>query len=162
MSYAVSRIVRIFVFQFKVQKYKFFSILKKISQTNTQKIIDNSVADDLSSAAEHIDSIDRLMPFSPDSSRFLVLCHRSDYSAGRIAQAIEDSNANVLNLNVTSDTRADDRIVVDVRVDRKNIDSIARSLARYDYIVEGMTEADDIIEERDRERVAELLRMLDV
>lgn len=108
---------------------------------------------------------ERLMPFNADSSRFALTCRRGDYSAGRIARAIEDCNANVLNLNVTSDAPDEDTIVVDVRVDRKNIDSIARSLARYDYTVVGVCgdrAVDEAAAEEQRRRVAELLRYIDI
>ncbi len=107
--------------------------------------------------------LERLMPYSPESTRFSVVCRRSDYSAGRIARAIEDCDAHVLNLNLTADGHPDeDTVVVDVRVDRKNISSIARSLARYDYIVEGIEESAYEVDDADRMRVAELLRLLDV
>lgn len=153
-----------FVIDSKVQKYKIFSILEKISTTNSQKNIKEGSAEVADTAMSAQQTVARLMPFSPDATRFSIVCRRNDYSAGRIARAIEDCNANVLNLNVTSDTADDaDHIVVDVRVDRKNIDSISRSLARYDYYVEGITDYTDyVIAERDRMRVAELLRHLDI
>lgn len=104
----------------------------------------------------------RLVPFNPEASVLTVLCRRSDYSAGRIAHAIEDCNANLINLNVTSDTPGDDMVAVEIRVDRKNTAAIARSLARYDYIVLGHDSHDDVIDETGRNRVAELLRYLDI
>lgn len=103
-----------------------------------------------------------LFPYSPDASRFTVVCRREDYSAGRIAQAIEDCNAHVLNLNVTSLPAGEGKVAVDIRVDRKNTASIARSLARYDYIVAGEYGAEETVDEGDRERVAELLRYIDI
>lgn len=147
----------------KVQKYKIFSELKKISDTNKQNLASRSVSGsftDVGSQAAEL--LERLMPYSPDASRFTVLCRRDDYSAGRLARAIEDCNAHVINLNVTADSFGDDLLAVDVRVDRKNIDSIVRSLARYDYTVVGSEKPDDMITETERMRVAELLRYLDV
>ena len=43
-----------------------------------------------------------LYPPVADSSRLLVGCSREDYSASRIAHAVEDCDAHLLNLNVTS------------------------------------------------------------
>lgn len=102
------------------------------------------------------------MPFSPEATRFSLLCRRSDYSAGRIAAAIEDCNTHVLNLNVTSDAPDSDSLIVDVRVDRNDISALARSLARYDYIVVDSDNADGIMDEKGRRRLAEFLRYLDV
>lgn len=120
---------------------------------------DSAALRDTAATAE----LERLMPYSSEATRFSIVCRRSDYSAGRIARAIEDCDAHVLNLNLTADSRGDDdTVVVDVRVDRKNISSIARSLARYDYVVDGVEDTVFEVDDSDRMRVAELLRMLDV
>lgn len=77
----------------------------------------------------------RLYPENPESSRFKVICKRGEYAASRIAHAVEDCDAHVLNLNVTADT-ADNgaSIVVDLRVAHRNVESVVRSLDRYGYI----------------------------
>ena len=104
-----------------------------------------------------------LFPYNPDSSRFVVLCRREDYSATRIAHAIEDVGAHVLNLNVTDQKPAgDDLLAVDVRVDRQDISSIIRSVARYDFTVFGEANASTAITEAEQQRIAELLRYIDV
>lgn len=85
-----------------------------------------------------------LYPPVADSSRLLVGCSREDYSASRIAHAVEDCDAHLLNLNVTSfntgydaDTYYADNskfpVVFDIRVSHRNADSIMRSLERYGY-----------------------------
>ena len=87
-----------------------------------------------------------LYPPVADSSRLLVGCSREDYSASRIAHAVEDCDAHLLNLNVTSfntgydaDTYYADNskfpVVFDIRVSHRNADSIMRSLERYGYTV---------------------------
>ncbi|MDE6684329.1 MAG: hypothetical protein K2J94_04020, partial [Duncaniella sp.] len=48
-------------------------------------------------------SLERLFPPRDESSRLLVSCITSDYSASRIARAVEDADAHLLNLNVTTD-----------------------------------------------------------
>lgn len=83
----------------------------------------------------------------PDSARLLVGCRRGDYSASRLAHAVEDCNAHLINLNVTAAESGNDfstdldfadpkfPIVVDLRVNMRNADAIARSLERYGYTV---------------------------
>lgn len=103
----------------------------------------------------------RLMPHAPDASRFTIVCSKDDYSARRIAHAIEDCGAHVLNLNVTADDAGENHVAVDVRVDRNDLSSIVRSLARYDYNVIG-EHSTQLFTDDDRRRVDELLRYLDV
>lgn len=90
-----------------------------------------------------------LYPPVADSSRLLVGCRREDYSASRIARAVEDCNAHLLNLNVTSlggpgesDSQqtfadADQKfpVVFDIRVSHRDTAGIMRSLERYGYTV---------------------------
>ena len=158
--YEISKIVRKFVCKSKVQKYENFSNLEKIYPINNQKNISTTPADYFDGGQDNL--LERLFPQNPESSRFLILCRRSDYSAGRIARAIEDCNAHVLNLNVTADTLSDDMIAVDVRVNRNDISAISRSLSRYDYMVVGVGADSTLVSDTERERVAELLRYLDM
>lgn len=136
--------------------------MKKISQINDQKSIGDTKFTDINLHNDSEQYLQRLMPFNPDASVFTLTCRREDYSAGRISRAIEDCDANVLNLNVTSDTTDGDELMVEVRIDRKNIESVIRSLARYHYYVEGVDDIENAFGERDRERVAELLRQIDI
>jgi hypothetical protein len=79
-----------------------------------------------------------LYPENPESSRFKVICKRGEYSASRIAHAVEDCDAHVLNLNVTAEKLHDnygDGLVVDLRVEHRNAVSVIRSLERYGYTV---------------------------
>ena len=164
MFYANSRIVCKFVLLFTVQKYKKFRILKKNSTIKEQNFSDKNVekVPELSCYESLKLEMERLMPYSPDVSRFTVLCRRSDYSAGTIARAIEDCNAHVLNLNLTGESLKEDMVAVDVRVDRKNIASIVRSLARFDYMVLNYADNEELITDTDRQRAAELLRYLEL
>lgn len=76
-----------------------------------------------------------LYPENPESTRFQVICKRGEYAASRIAHAVEDCDAHVLNLNVTGNT-ADNgaSLIVDLRVEHRNAMSVVRSLERYGYI----------------------------
>ena len=100
---------------------------------------------------------DYLFPSVAESSRLLVGCRRQDYSASRIAKAVEDCNAHLLNLNVTSfgekgdysaidaDESSDAKfpVIFDIRVNHRSASSISRSLERYGYTVLGTSSADD-------------------
>ena len=125
---------------------------------------------------------EHLFPPVAESSRLLVACRRADYSASRIARAVEDCDAHLLNLNVTdlgdissdaadaplaevggfADADASDPVLIDLRVSHRNPSAVARSLERYDYSVilaRGASEADD---DTFRERIEGLLRYLDL
>ena len=108
--------------------------------------------------------IARLFPPLPDESRLLVECKRGDYSASIITRAIEDCDAQVMNLNVTAAGLDEDSGVTigDVRVNCRSTDSICRSLARYGYEVIDTTVASDLDNERLRLRAAEILRYLEM
>lgn len=116
---------------------------------------------------------DYLYPPVNESSRLLVGCNPEDYSASRIAHAVEDCNAQLLNLNVTmpnfdvkgnkenyfSDSKFP--VVIDIRVNHRNVERISRSLERYGYsILETSSTADD--ESTQHDRLANLIRYLEV
>ena len=103
----------------------------------------------------------------------LVGCATHDYSASRIARAVEDCDAHLLNLNVTSmgytdgddiDYAGDDAkfpVMFDLRVSHRNAESIPRSLSRYGYTVisvKGEPDTDDV---RLKERMDYLMRYLE-
>lgn len=118
---------------------------------------------------------DYLFPSVGDSSRLLVGCRREDYSASRIARAVEDCNAHLLNLNVTSfgekssynldnaDDFADAKfpVLFDIRVSHRNAESISRSLERYGYTVIGSSSA-DAPDDTTANRISELFRYLEI
>lgn len=107
-----------------------------------------------------------LFPPVADSSRLLVGCRREDYSASRIARAVEDCNAHVLNLNVTAlgSNESDDRpdaaesdpkfpVVFDIRVNHRDTSGIMRSLERYGYTVLEAQNARGADDDTFRERI---------
>lgn len=91
-----------------------------------------------------------------------MMCRRDDYSASHIARAVEDADAHVLNLNVTSDEAPEGYISVELRIDHLNPASVARSLERYGYIVVGLEDIVDNSDDDSRRRIDELLRYLNV
>ena len=107
--------------------------------------------------------IERLYPPLEESSRLLVSCIPADYSASRIARAVEDCDAQLLALSVTSMRDAAGRPVVMLRVNTRNSASIERSLARYGY--ETIFSRGDLSEGEQTEaraRINELLRYLEM
>lgn len=106
---------------------------------------------------------ERLFPYLPDSSELTLRCHRSDFSASRIARAVEDCDAHLVNLNVTSVTPDDpDDLLVDIRINHRNSFAVARSLERYGFEVAELPMIDPEVTEAARERISQLLINLDI
>lgn len=70
---------------------------------------------------------------------------RHHFLASEIARAIEDCNANLINLNVTSEITAGDAgmVTADLRVTTRNTEAIVRSLERYGYEVTTVESVND-------------------
>lgn len=103
----------------------------------------------------------RLFPANSEASRLVIKCPRHHYLASQLARAVEDCDANVLNLNVTSDTTPDSELLVELRVDRRDAHAVARNIERYGYDV---IECHDVHEDSDSRPTAidELIRYLDI
>ncbi len=112
-----------------------------------------------------------------ESSRLLVGCNREDYSASRIARAVEDCDAHLINLNVTSmgssfaaasenpegGSQGKFPVVFDLRVNLRNASGISRSLERYGYTVLSARTADDSDDtDTPRQRIDQLFRYLEI
>lgn len=103
-----------------------------------------------------------LFPPLPDCCEISVACYRGDYSASRIAHAVEDAEAHLLNLNVTSELQPTGEITVDLRVNHRNGGSVARSLERYGYRVLSVRSDSDAYTDLARARINELMAHLEV
>ncbi|MDE6396045.1 MAG: hypothetical protein K2K84_02100 [Muribaculaceae bacterium] len=108
------------------------------------------------------DTLDSLFPPVAGASSLMIACPREDYSASRISRAVEDADAHVLNLNVTSMPAGVDELVVELRIDHRNPVAAAGSLERYGYRVIGVDGEMSELEDTNRRRVDEFLRYLDV
>lgn len=106
----------------------------------------------------------RLYPPRLESSRLLAMCLPVDYSASRIARAVEDADAQLLNLNITSDTLGmENRVVFELRVDHRSPMAVARSLERYGYeVADVMGVGGESLDGCLSDRVANLIRLLEV
>ncbi len=106
--------------------------------------------------------LNRLFPKVEDASTIVITCDPSDYSASRIARAVEDCDAHLLNLNVTADNLSGNHFMtVELRVNHRNGASVARSLERYGYSVVSAESGDNPDNDTLRRRVNELLRYID-
>ncbi len=105
---------------------------------------------------------DVLFPAGSDESSILVRCGRADYSASMLARAVEDCDAQVLNLNVTSLDGGMSKLVVALRVNHRNPSAVAHSLERYGYEVIDLVSDSEDENERMRQRANEVLRYLEL
>lgn len=100
-----------------------------------------------------------------EESHILLGCRREDFSASRIAHAVEDCDAHLINLNVLGMEHPESETLVDIRVNRRNPVEVARSLRRYGYDVLEIDNVDPDDEDGDstlRDRIDELLHYLDL
>ena len=106
-----------------------------------------------------------LFPQLGDESHILLGCRRVDFSASRIAHAVADCDAHLINLNVLAMEHPQAETLVDIRVNRRNPVEVARSLRRYGYDV---LEIDNAGPEEDcgdntlRERIDQVLHYLNI
>ena len=105
---------------------------------------------------------ERLFPHLEEGSELSVACYRADFSASRIAHAVEDVDAHLLNLNVTSEVSPHGEVIVDLRVSRSNAAAVARSLERYGYRVTDIRSGSPADPSALSERVGELLVHLNI
>ncbi|MDE6085274.1 MAG: hypothetical protein K2G40_02585 [Muribaculaceae bacterium] len=106
-----------------------------------------------------------LFPAGTDACELLVACQPDDYSASRLARAVEDCNAHLVNMNLTAVRTISSELVIALRVALINPSSVIRSLERYgfrvisSYAPMGFTDEN---EESSRQRAAELLHILEL
>lgn len=105
---------------------------------------------------------ERRYPPVPESSELTLFSMPDNYSASRIATAVEDCDAHLLNLNLTAERGDRGELVVDLRVDRRNPDSIIRSLNRYGYDVLDVNGDESELDDSAQMRAAEILRLLEI
>lgn len=102
-------------------------------------------------------ALQRLLPERNDCSELTVTCHPADYSASALARAVEDCDAHLLNLNLTSDTTPEGEAVVELRVGLLDASGVARSLERHGYTVTSMRSPIESSDEATARRRAEEL-----
>jgi len=109
------------------------------------------------------DRLHTLLPENRDCCELLVACPPTDYSATILAKAVEDCDANVLALAVTSMRDHAGNPVVMLRANTRNAAGISRSLSRYGYETLHMSgEPTDEQRTEAMSRVNELLHYLEI
>lgn len=106
-----------------------------------------------------------LFPAGNEACELLVACNPDDYSASRLAHAVEDCDAHLVNMNLTGVRTLSSELVVALRVSLANPAPVIRSLERYGFRIISSyapTEIIDKNEETSRQRAAELLHLLDI
>jgi ribosomal protein S11 len=91
-----------------------------------------------------------------------MTCRKEDYSASIVARAVEDCDAHLLNLNVTSQVTDSGDMVVELRVGINNGESVARSLARYGYEVVKIEHNSVVDNDSMRRRIDELMHYINL
>lgn len=122
------------------------------------------LVDDLSQALTALASdAPSLLPATVvEATDLLVTCPPGDYSASTLARAVEDCDAHLLNLNVHP--RRDDAgdLMISLRVNRLDGESVARSVERYGYRVLSVRGPLGPTTQAMRDRASEVVRLLEV
>ncbi len=109
-----------------------------------------------------------LAPTGGEASEIVVAVNPGQYTASALARAVEDCDANLLNLNVLPHHTPADELVVALRIDHRSPSAAVRSLERYGLRVIAVVgsgaapsrpaDGDDVT----RERLESLMRFLNV
>lgn len=124
-------------------------------------LAENLLTDSLAANNYH-----RIMPGRVEATELTLACEPDDFCASAIARAVEETNAHLLNLNLTSEVLSDGRCVVEIRTSSRTHDVIQRALFRYGYEVIAVNSSTDTLSasnESDLQlRAAELLHILEL
>ena len=104
----------------------------------------------------------RLFPPVEDSCVLTMTCRKEDYAASIVARAVEDCDAHLLNLNITSEVTPSGEMVVELRVGLNNGERVARNLARYGYEVVKIQHHSGVDDETMRRRIDELMHYIEL
>lgn len=103
-----------------------------------------------------------LFPLVQDSSRLLIGTGTDDFMASRIAHAVEDVDANLINMNVIGKNSPENKNIVELRVTHRDPERVARSLERYGYNILEIQAANGAAGEHLDNRLDELMRYLSI
>lgn len=128
---------------------------KQISPKHTQNTQKKSVP------ALPLD-IEVIFPPRLEACNILVGTGREDFVASRIAHAVEDADANLINMNVTELADSNNSHIVALRVDHRDPERVARSLERYGYNIVELRAADGSHDPETQARIDELIHYLSI
>ncbi len=110
-----------------------------------------------------LERLEALLAPDGEAAELLVAVDPREYSASRIARAVEDCDAQLRALSVTPMRDSLGRPVVMLRVDASAGPAVVRSLERYGYdTIHTLFPEDDLSRTRAMERANELLRILTI
>lgn len=138
-----------------------YKINKKnlIYKNNLSPSLQNYISAQLSPA----EKLSFLFPQLPDSCELLITCHPDNYSASTIARAVEDCNAQLLTLAVTSMRNPMGWPIISLRINHLDPSAVSRSLSRYGFesILESSTE-ESAAHRRARDNANALIHLLEL
>lgn len=105
-------------------------------------------------------TLEWLVPRRDEASELTVVCTAADYSASRIAHAVEDCDAHLVNLNVTAEAAPGGLTLVHLRITHSDPTAVARSLERYGYDVVASSAASALDDDDARRRALEVAHYL--
>lgn len=103
-----------------------------------------------------------LFPTVEESVELSIECEAGEFSASRIARAIEDCDAHLLNMNVTSKQGDGGVMTVMLRAGMRNVALAISSLERYSYRVVEVYGSDSNGDSTLSERINDMLRRMNV
>lgn len=107
-----------------------------------------------------LEGLGRMLAPRDDSSVLTVECPASDYSASRLAHAVEDADAHLVDM--WSVPAPDGRVAVTLRVSHLDPSSVAHNLERYGYEVTSAYGDTELDAEVAAERLLALQMMLNI
>lgn len=103
-----------------------------------------------------------MFPTVEESVELSMECEAGEFSASRIARAIEDCDAHLLNMNVTSKKGDGGVMTVMLRAGMRNVALAISSLERYGYRVVEVYGSDSNGDSTLSERINDMLRRMNV
>ncbi len=104
-----------------------------------------------------------LFPERTEQSEILLAVRPDEFSATKIAQAVEDCDLHLVNMSVTSARTPDGNLVIALCIGSATPDAACRSLSRYGYEILASAGTNQTVDDDDaRQRAAELLYILNI
>lgn len=115
------------------------------------------------SPAQAKEQLQYLFPYNTESCRLTVMCTPSHYCASELARAVEDADAHLLNLNITTASGPEGQTIIELRISHRDAGRAAASLQRYGYTVTDISqEGYDRRAEMLQNRINDLLTRINV
>ncbi len=94
-------------------------------------------------------------------SIIIISVRQIDYSLSEITRLLEAESVRILGCNLTSDPEDPVKLIVTLKVDKKNVSHIVATLERFNYNVIGLYQEENIIS-YEKERLDALMKYLNI